>query len=548
MQEDRVPVLHEPLQGVAFSFDERDHDVAVPGFLLFPDQYQVPVVDAGAGHAVAAGVEHEEVSLSEDRCRQLDDLFDGFLLQGEVSAGDASDDADGDGFFTALAGEIGEHVLAVVTDLAVLRHGPHHPLERGAGNTGSGGDLPRGRRLVVVPVEVIHKGNDPVHIAQVSVLHDLPPQKWTAPVRFFKDSITRFFRIARSSIGTCATPVIPVGWTYNREYVIIHRSYSWKKRILEYMVKDRLLVLLQILQEHTDDETALTTSELLELMEKEGQEGCKRTLRRNIASLQNCGYDICVTEANGMPTEYAYLGRKWSMPTLQILVDAVSAAQFIPQNRSDELISELSAMAGPSHVNELRPQILVSEHVKAKNPDMIYTVQAIRRAIDRNRKISFQYLQYNLVKQQVPKHKGTPEEEYVVSPYATVWNDDRYYLVGWSDKRQKVAVFRIDRMKVPKQLPNRRVPPPEDFDIRDYTDKVFRMYGGPEETVTLRCRMELLDQVIDRFGDQVAMSLSTTFYAWVFQFVGQMSIVGPEHVRLAYAGYLEEALDDALGE
>ena len=84
------------------------------------------------------------------------------------------------------------------------------------------------------------------------------------------------------------------------------------------MVKDRLLVLLQILQEHTDDETALTTSELLELMEKEGQEGCKRTLRRNIASLQNCGYDICVTEANGMPTEYAYLGRKWSMPTLQI--------------------------------------------------------------------------------------------------------------------------------------------------------------------------------------------------------------------------------------
>ena len=327
------------------------------------------------------------------------------------------------------------------------------------------------------------------------------------------------------------------------------------------MVKDRLLVLLQILQEHTDDETALTTSELLELMEKEGQEGCKRTLRRNIASLQNCGYDICVTEANGMPTEYAYLGRKWSMPTLQILVDAVSAAQFIPQNRSDELISELSAMAGPSHVNELRPQILVSEHVKAKNPDMIYTVQAIRRAIDRNRKISFQYLQYNLVKQQVPKHKGTPEEEYVVSPYATVWNDDRYYLVDWSDKRQKVAVFRIDRMKVPKQLPNRRVPPPEGFDIRDYTDKVFRMYGGPEETVTLRCRREILDQVIDRFGDGIAIkpgkkgfsvtvpvSLSTTFYAWVFQFVGQMEIVAPEHVRVAYAGYLEEALDEVLGE
>ena len=149
----------------------------------------------------------------------------------------------------------------------------------------------------------------------------------------------------------------------------------------------------------------------------------------------------------------------------------------------------------------------------------------------------------------------------MVSPYATVWNNDRYYLVGWSDKRQKVAVFRIDRMKVPKQLTKRRVPAPECFDVRDYTDKVFRMYGGPEEKVTLRCKTEILDQVIDRFGDgveirpgrnhftvTVPVSLSTTFYAWVFQSVGKMNVVAPEYVREAYAGYLEEALDEVLGE
>ena len=36
------------------------------------------------------------------------------------------------------------------------------------------------------------------------------------------------------------------------------------------MVKDRLLVLLQILQEHTDDETWMTTAEILGHMSKEG--------------------------------------------------------------------------------------------------------------------------------------------------------------------------------------------------------------------------------------------------------------------------------------
>ena len=325
--------------------------------------------------------------------------------------------------------------------------------------------------------------------------------------------------------------------------------------------KDRLLVLLQTLQNNSDDETWLTTGDLRAALEAEGLECSIRTLRRDVQSLNNCGYDIAVQETEGMFTRYAWMGRKLSMPDLQILVDAVSAAQFIPQKRSEELVAELSAMAGPSHVQELKPQILVSEHVKAKNKNMIYAVQEIRRAIDRNRKIRFRYLEYNTKKEQVVKHKGTEEEWYVVSPYATVWNDDRYNLVGWSDKRNKITVFRIDRMEVPRQLPNRRVPEPEGFDIRDYTDKVFRMYGGQEEKVTLRCSMEILDQVIDRFGDgieikpgkkhftvTVPVSLSTTFYAWVFQYVGKMSIICPEHVREAYAGYLEEALDDVLGE
>lgn len=327
------------------------------------------------------------------------------------------------------------------------------------------------------------------------------------------------------------------------------------------LIKDRLLVLLQILQEKTDDETWLTTAQIRELLEAEGQEGSIRTLRRNIQSLLNCGYDIGIREASGLPTEYAYLGRKLSMPDLQILVDAVSAAQFIPQQRSEELVRELSAMAGPSHVQELRPQILVSEHVKAKNKNMIYAVQEIRRAIDRNRKIRFRYLEYNMAKQQVRKHQGTDEEWYVVSPYATVWNDDRYYLVGWSDRREKVTVFRIDRMEVPKLLPARRVPEPEGFNIRDYTDKVFRMYGGPEEKVTLRCKAEILDQVLDRFGDgidlhaapnhftvTVPVNLSTTFYAWVFMYVGKMTILSPAHVKETYKNYLEEALADARGE
>ena len=85
------------------------------------------------------------------------------------------------------------------------------------------------------------------------------------------------------------------------------------------------------------------------------------------------------------------------------------------------------------------------------------------------------------------------------------------------------------------------------------------MYDGPEENVTLRCGTELLDQVIDRFGEEVEIrmqddetfevtvpvSVSGTFYAWVFQYTGKMTIQAPEHVREAYSKMLREAADTA---
>lgn len=154
--------------------------------------------------------------------------------------------------------------------------------------------------------------------------------------------------------------------------------------------KDRLLVLLQTLQKNTDDETALTTADILAALEAEGLECSVRTLRRDVKSLQDCGYDIDVREkSEGGYTRYAWMDREWSKPELQILVDAVCAAQFIPMSWSETLIRKLAAMAGPSHTEELVPQILVSEHIKAKNKDMVYSVQKIRWAIEQNKKISF---------------------------------------------------------------------------------------------------------------------------------------------------------------
>ena len=326
-------------------------------------------------------------------------------------------------------------------------------------------------------------------------------------------------------------------------------------------MKPRVLYLMQYLEQNSDEQHPVTTAEIRKHLATKGCPVSIITLRKDIESLLEAGYEIAVNEREGLSTTYSWINRDLSAPELQILVDAVSSSQFITVEKSKDLIQKLASLAGPSYRDSLTPQILVSEHVKAPNKQILLSVQAIRRAIDHDRKITFKYMSYNTDKDQQPKHAGTPEEDYVVSPYATIWNNDRYYLVGYSDKRNQVNTFRIDRMTKVRQIQKKRVPEPEDFNVQNYTDKVFWMYDGNEEEVTLRCRNKILDQVIDRFGERIELKnitrqtfdvtvpvcISGTFYAWVTQFVREMSITAPNHVRQAYADYLQEAIDDVLG-
>lgn len=56
------------------------------------------------------------------------------------------------------------------------------------------------------------------------------------------------------------------------------------------------------------------------------------------------------------------------------------------------------------------------------------------------------YIPYNSNKKKVLKHDGNP---YVFSPYELVWDGDRYYILGWSDRHNEMRTFRVDRIQEP---------------------------------------------------------------------------------------------------
>lgn len=324
--------------------------------------------------------------------------------------------------------------------------------------------------------------------------------------------------------------------------------------------KNRILLLKEYLEQNSDEGQYVTSGDILKYLEEQDCSATKQTLRADIQSLRECGYGIEQQEEEGKMNRYAWTTRKWSDEEIQILIDAVSSAQFLSWKKSNELHKKLSEMTGPSSRDELLPEILVSEHIKARNEQVLHTVRIIRAAILENKKISFRYYQYDTNKKRVAKHEGEAVKRYWVSPYATIWNNERYYLVGWSDTRKKVTTYRIDRMELPQILEKDRVPEPKGFNIRDYTDKIFSMFDGPEEEVTLRCRSGMMDQVIDKFGVKVEVkniqdgtfditvpvSISPTFYGWLFQFVGEINIVAPGNIKDAYVDYLQHAIDLVL--
>jgi hypothetical protein len=101
------------------------------------------------------------------------------------------------------------------------------------------------------------------------------------------------------------------------------------------------------------------------------------------------------------------------------------------------------------------------------------------------------------------------------------------------------------------------VPMPDGFNGADYAKNIFGMYDGETKTVELKCTNDLMKVIIDRFGENVNtsslgsncfkaivdISVSPTFFGWVFQFAGRMSILAPSDVKKSYFETAKKVVD-----
>jgi predicted DNA-binding transcriptional regulator YafY len=319
--------------------------------------------------------------------------------------------------------------------------------------------------------------------------------------------------------------------------------------------KLKLLYLLRILQKETDEEHYLNSQQLIERLEKYDISAERKSIYDDIARLTDFGYDIIHVKTKG-GSGYYMGSREFELAELKLLVDVVQASRFITLRKSRELINKLEQFVSGKEAQQLQRQVYVAGRVKTDNESIYYNVDFIHRAIQENRQISFQYMEWTLDKKLVPRKGGA---RYVISPWALSWNDENYYLIGYDKEADLMKHYRVDKMGSIGLTREERQGSSvfENFDIAVYTNKTFGMYGGREEIVSLVFADQLIGVVLDRFGREtdirrlqegtfrvrVKVAVSGQFFGWLTGLGTQVRLAGPENVVEEYRNYLKKIYD-----
>ena len=95
----------------------------------------------------------------------------------------------------------------------------------------------------------------------------------------------------------------------------------------------------------------------------------------------------------------------------------------------------------------------------------------------------------------------------------------------------------------------------KDVDIRTYAQRVFGMYGGTKQLVTIRSINLLLDTAVERFGTKGAIyakvddrhfsvtanvEISDLFYGWLLGFGKRVKLTYPDDAVEGFKAYLDK--------
>ena len=311
------------------------------------------------------------------------------------------------------------------------------------------------------------------------------------------------------------------------------------------LTKIRLLRMLEIFRE-TDEDHPYTAHQLKEKLMLYGIEAERKAILRDVAALQECGHEILLHADN--KRGYYLAAREFEDWELKVLMDAAVGANFLTEENSKKLALKICSLASADGQKTLKGATPILSDVKNGSPTTKNAIDLILTAIRRKRMISFQYLYTD---ENMEKKLSYDGMRYSVSPYALIWRQDKYYLIGSHKKYQTLSYYRLDRIRNADITEESTLPKEEilgqnaDWKLRDYINRNLFNYSGEASCIQLAVDRNCMWVIEDAFGEQyevvsvnetkaivsVTVSDGWGLNAWLLQHGDSIQVLEPQTVR-----------------
>ena len=333
--------------------------------------------------------------------------------------------------------------------------------------------------------------------------------------------------------------------------------------------KPRLLYLLKILSEETDENIGLSLPEIQARLEDFGISCERKSLYRDFKSIDEFG--IKIGKISARPVQYYLKFRFFEPAQMALLTDAIQTSKALTKSSSQALIRNLKRLVSNREAQKIDMRILVPDRVKSQNDSIFTQLDSIQNAIHEKRDISFSYVKYDVNKKlhDVESHDGRQRKK---TPLYLVYNNEFYYMLAYDEEAANhIRSYRVDRMKNIMILDRSDAShkPASDFNIADYENEVLGMFSGESTSIVLQVAEDIVGNIIDIFGVNgvdcypaegvveepdyvgetrnwanvhVKAAPNPVFFGHIAQFGGDVRIVGPVKVVRAYEEHLNRAL------
>lgn len=302
-----------------------------------------------------------------------------------------------------------------------------------------------------------------------------------------------------------------------------------------------ILLILEVLQQYTDEEHHLSQQEILRILKRDYDITCdRRSIKANVLDLLDLGYDICMDDG------YYLASRDFENAELRLLIDSVLFSRLISPIQGKRLIDKLQALGNKYFKPKVSHVIALPDLNHTDNKQVMIVVDTLNDAIEAKKKVEFTYNSYGTDFKLHPREHSP----YLVSPYHMVTSNGRYYLLGSTDRYQGITHFRIDRITDIKmtEIPIKPVKEVEGmengFNLPKHMAEHIYLFCGESVPVKLKTSVSMMNDLIDWFGkefsiiekkeDEIVVSVKCNYNAmfyWALQYGASVEVLAPKELR-----------------